>query len=127
MSECGNCKKQAEEIERLRKWHERRNSYVEHPAQDLSQWRAYDRMPFQIGVSTVVMLTLFQHDGHLNDIWLHEHVDLQRQQFDGLYDRAAEQFKKQTEGHTCMAFWKAMKAMIDKEISDWEMAKKQRG
>ena len=113
------------EVIRLREWHRQRNSYAEHPAENLNRWRVYDRMPFQIGHHVCVMLTLFKRDDHLMpDLWLHDHVDIQHSEWKE-YERAAEQFHKQLEGHDCVAFWQALKAEAEKVIEEWERAKAQ--
>lgn len=114
-----------EEIKRLREWHRQRCSYDEHPAQDLSKWRAYEQMPIQIHSGAVMQIVMFKKVcGHLSDIWLHDHSDLQRSHWN-LYQRAAEQFHKQLEGHDCVAFWQALKGEADKVIEEWEQAKAQ--
>lgn len=112
------------EIQRLRDWHKQRNSYDEHPARDLTRWRVYDRMPFQIGHHACVQVVLWKRHDYLEDIWLSDHNDQHRSHWE-MYQRAAEQFHKQLEGHDCVAFWQALKAEAEKVIEAWEQAKAQ--
>lgn len=122
---CDLCDEQAAELKRLAEWHRQRNSYIEHPAQDLSKWRCYDRMPFQISAHACIQIVLWKRNvGGLEDIWLHDHNDLQRASWE-MYQRAADQFHKQLEGQDCIAFWQALRDEANKVIEAWERAKAQ--
>lgn len=111
-----------EEVKRLREWHRQRNSYIEHPAQDLSKWRCYDRMPFQISPNACIQIVLWKRNtGGLEDLWLHDHYDMERNHRE-IYRRAAEQFGKQLEGHDCIAFWQALQAECERHVEDWKAA-----
>lgn len=126
-STCKDCEKYEKKIERLTTWHRHRNSYDEHPAESLKDWQFYDRMPFQISDRSVVILRLFDRIEHfVPDIWLDDHVDVMRQKYGdkdcrgGIYDRAADQFQKQLEGHDCVAFWEALRNKADQIIKEHE-------
>jgi len=112
------------EVKRLREWHKQRSSYDVHPAQNLNEWRLYERMPFQISANTVVMIQLFKHNSSFIDsMWIDDMVDSQRRCHETLYKLAAEQFHKQLEGHDCIAFWQALRDEATKVIQEWEEAK----
>ncbi len=112
-----------EEVKRLRAWHDQRNSYREHPASDLTEWRAYEAMPIQIHSQACIVVTVFKKDSHhFHDLWLHDHPDISRAHWE-MYQRAAEQFRQQLQGHDCIAFWQALKAEAEKGIEAWKHAK----
>lgn len=96
---------------------------MNHPANDPEdKWRHYERTPIRTSHHTVILIQLFQMKDHWDDMWMHDRCDVQRADYD-VYQKAAEQFKLQLEGHDCIAFWQAIREVANKEIEIWEMAK----
>lgn len=86
----------------------------------MTDWRSYKRYPIRIGHQTIALLHLFHNHGHLEDIWAWEKEDEAEYLANNgdTHAQAAAQFRKQLEGHDCVAFWMALKVEAEKVIAE---------